>query len=164
MQKIKDIHFMEEGEGRVVLFTPLFPIKRKSLFATALTRWAGQGPKVDLFERKFADFIGSDCSPVAVGSGTDALHLSYVLSGISPGDEVVSPLFTCTATNIPFLNMGASDFFADAWQDTLNIDPNHRQILDERAYQGNSLRSLRRASMRYGRTKANCGRMEGAYH
>ena len=134
MQKIKDIHFMEEGEGRVVLFYPFIPSKAKEFVCDSLdSRWVGQGPKVDLFEHKFADFIGSDCSPVAVGSGTDALHLSYVLSGISPGDEVVSPLFTCTATNIPFLNMGARIRFADVQQDTLNIDPHHvRSLMNER--------------------------------
>ena len=129
-QKIKDIHFMEEGEGRIVLFYPFIPSKAKEYVCDSLdSRWVGQGPKVDQFEKDFAHFIGSSHNPIAVGSGTDALHLSYVLSGISPGDEVVAPLFTCTATNIPFLNMGAKIRFADVQPDTLNIDPSHVRTL-----------------------------------
>ena len=58
---------------------------------------------------------------VAVGSGTDALHLAYVLSGIKKNDEVICPIFTCTATNIPLLYVGAKIKFADINPDTLNI-------------------------------------------
>jgi dTDP-4-amino-4,6-dideoxygalactose transaminase len=60
---------------------------------------------------------------VAVGSGTDSLHLAYILAGITDGDEVISPVFTCTATNIPLLYQRAKIVFADIQADTLNIDP-----------------------------------------
>ena len=43
-----------------------------------------------------------------------------------PGDEVITPLFTCTATNIPLLYIGAKPVFADVQPDTLNIDPRAR--------------------------------------
>ena len=58
---------------------------------------------------------------MATGSGTDALHLSYILSGLKKGDEVIAPLFTCTATNIPFLYMGVKIKFADIDPQTMNI-------------------------------------------
>jgi perosamine synthetase len=58
---------------------------------------------------------------VAVGSGTDALHLAYVLAGIRPGDEVVAPVFTCIATNLPLLYVGAKIKFVDVDPRTLNI-------------------------------------------
>jgi dTDP-4-amino-4,6-dideoxygalactose transaminase len=61
----------------------------------------------------------------AVGSGTDALHLAYLLAGIKAGDEVITPLFTCTATNIPLLYIGAKPVFADIQPHSLNIDPAH---------------------------------------
>lgn len=87
---------------------------------TLCSRWIGQGPKVEEFERQFSLLVGRrDC--VAVGSCTDALHLAYLLAGIEPGDEVIVPLFTCTATNIPLLWMGATIKFADVGPDSLNV-------------------------------------------
>ena len=61
-------------------------------------------------------------SSVAVGSGTDALHLAYILSNIKKGDEVICPVFTCTATNIPLLYLEAKIKFADIDPKTFNID------------------------------------------
>ena len=84
-------------------------------------RWVGQGPLVDKLEKIFSNRFASGMPSVAVGSGTDALHLSYILSGIKKGDEVICPIFTCTATNIPLLYMGAKIKFADVDPDTLNI-------------------------------------------
>jgi len=75
---------------------------------TLATRWIGQGPKVDAFEKEFSRKAAFGRSCVAVGSCTDALHLAYVLAGIGPGDEVIAPVFTCTATNIPLLYCGAT--------------------------------------------------------
>ena len=59
---------------------------------------------------------------IAVGSGTDALHLAYILAGLKKGDEIICPIFTCTATNIPLLYFGAKIKFADIDPKTLNID------------------------------------------
>jgi perosamine synthetase len=88
---------------------------------TLKTRWIGQGPKVEEFEKLFSERIGLPA--VAVGSCTDALHLAYILAGIGPGDEVIAPLFTCTATNIPLLYLGAKIKFADVRKGSLNMDP-----------------------------------------
>lgn len=88
-------------------------------------RWIGQGPLVDEFEEKFNAEFGKNTKALAVGSGTDALHLAYLLAGIKEGDEVIVPVFTCTATNIPFLYMGAKIVFADVDPETMNIDIDH---------------------------------------
>ena len=73
------------------------------------------------FEKRFSERIGRPA--VAVGSCTDALHLAYLLAGIGPGDEVIAPLFTCTATNIPLLYLGAKIKFADVRKGLLNMNP-----------------------------------------
>ena len=52
---------------------------------------------------------------VATGSGTDALHMAYILAGLKRGDEVITTVFTCTATNIPLLYMGIKIKFADIY-------------------------------------------------
>jgi len=115
--------WMEAGVGKVVLFYPYVPEGTGDAVAEVLkTRWIGQGPKVDEFEEAFSRFIGG-VSCVAVGSGTDALHLAYLLAGIGPGDEVITPVFTCTATNLPLLYIGAKPVFADIDPKTMNISP-----------------------------------------
>jgi dTDP-4-amino-4,6-dideoxygalactose transaminase len=117
---------MEVKENNIVLFHPhISQLARDYVDDTLNTRWIGQGPKVDLFEKNFSTKFANGNAALSCGSGTDALHLSYLLAGLKAGDEVVVPLFTCTATNIPFLYMGVKIIFADIQPGTLNIDPKH---------------------------------------
>lgn len=121
---MNEFPLMEPSQDNVVLFHPHIPAKAAADVSRVLsTRWIGQGPRVEEFELKFAGRFGPKCEAAAVGSGTDALHLAYILADLKPGDEVITPLFTCTATNIPFLYMGVKIVFADVLPGTLNIDP-----------------------------------------
>lgn len=100
---------------------------------TLATRWIGQGPQVDEFETLFEDTISGNNQAVAVNSGTSALHLSYILAGIQPGDEVITPVFSCSATHTPLMYQGAKILFADIQKDTLNIDPDSvRSMMSDR--------------------------------
>ena len=125
---------MDLGGDNIVLFHPHIPEKAFELVQDTLkTRWIGQGPKVDEFELQFQGKFCQDRNAVAVGSGTDALHLSYILAGIKEGDEVIAPVFTCTATNIPLLYEKAVIKFADVQPGTLNIDPKSvKQLVNEK--------------------------------
>jgi len=123
---VKDMSLMEENSENIVLFYPhVSDLAKQSVMETMDSRWIGQGPKVKLFEENFSEKFAPKFQSIAVGSGTDALHLSYMLAGLKPGDEVIAPVFTCTATNIPFLYMGVKIKFADIDPNTLNIDTNH---------------------------------------
>ena len=117
----------------VVLFHPFVPAEAAQKVAEVLsTRWIGQGPLVDKFESDFEEKIGVGKS-LAVGSGTDALHLAYLLAGVGPGDEVICPVFTCTATNLPLLYIGATPVFADIDPKTMNISPSSvRELITEK--------------------------------
>ena len=84
-------------------------------------RWLGQGPMVDKFEIEFKKKFAKNSSVIATGSGTDSLHLAYILAGLKKGDEVSTTIFTCTATNIPMLYMGLKIKFADIDLNTMNI-------------------------------------------
>lgn len=119
---------------KIVLFKPYIPTNaRVAAFETLGTRWIGQGPKVDQFEEMFEDKISSPHRAVAVNSGTSALHLSYILADIGFGDEVVTPVFSCSATHTPLLYQGAKIKFADIKKDSLNIDPDSvRKQMNER--------------------------------
>ena len=117
---------MNDRIGNVPLFYPHIPKNSiKSLKRVLSGRWIGQGPLVDLFEKKFQKRFTNNLPCIAVGSGTDALHLAYLLAGIKKNDEVICPVFTCTATNIPLLYIGAKIKFADIDPTTLNISVEH---------------------------------------
>ena len=118
----KELPIMPDKSKGVVLFYPYVSKKSANNIKNKLKgRWIGQGPMVDKFEEKFKFTFAKNCSVVATGSGTDSLHLAYILAGIKKGDEVITPVFTCTATNIPLLYIGAKIKFADIDLDTMNI-------------------------------------------
>ena len=121
-----DFPLLETNKKSFPLFYPY--VSKKSLKSVAdvlKTRWIGQGPLVDKFEDTFKAKFAKTNYCVAVGSGTDALHLAYILANIKKGDEVIAPVFTCTATNIPLLYIGAKIKFADIDPDTMNISIDH---------------------------------------
>lgn len=125
-----EIPLMEATDGTVVLFHPYVPEAAiEGVSRTLRTRWIGQGPQVEAFEARFSARFAGNNPCLAVGSGTDALHLAYLLAGLKPGDQVIAPVFTCTATNIPFLYMGVEVVFADVQRQTLNIDVDHVRSL-----------------------------------
>lgn len=95
-------------------------------------RWIGQGPKVDKFEKAFSANLDAAYT-VAVNSGTAALHLAYILAGIKKGDCVISPVFTCTATNHALLYQGADILFNDVAVDTMCSDVDHARELCEKS-------------------------------
>lgn len=78
-----------------------------------------EGPMVKRFEEEFGKKFGLK-NVVAVNSGTSALELAYDLAEIWYGDEVIVPVLTCTATNIPLVRRGAKIVFADIEED-LNV-------------------------------------------
>ncbi len=124
--KQMDIPLMDVRDDNIVLFHPHMPSGGPGLVAEVLsTRWIGQGPKVDQFESRFSEMFCQGSPALAVGSGTDALHLAYLLAGIGPGDEVAVPVFTCTATNLPLLYIGAKPIFIDVDPESLNINVDH---------------------------------------
>ncbi len=138
MEKIKEqpmneMPVMNENEG-IVLFYPNVPKTAIEEVTKVLQgRWIGQGPRVAQFEKEFGEKFAGNGTALAVGSGTDALHLSYILAGLKEGDEVITPVFTCTATTIPFLYMGVKFRFADVDPETLNINVDHvRTLVNEK--------------------------------
>lgn len=81
---------------------------------TAVLRgdWLTQGPAVEQFEAAFAAAAGA-AHAVAVNSGTAALHAALEALGLGPGDEVVVPPITFTATANCAVFVGATPVFAD---------------------------------------------------
>jgi perosamine synthetase len=88
---------------------------------TLRSDWLTTGPKVEEFEKAFADFCGVRHS-VAVSSGTAALHCTMHAAGIGSDDEVIVPAMTFAATANAVLYCGGTPVFADVERDTILID------------------------------------------
>lgn len=84
------------------------------------TGWIGLGPKTLEFEEKFAEYVGAKYA-VATNSATAALHLTCLVLGIGPGDEVLVPTITFISTAHAPVYCGATPVFVDVEPDTLNI-------------------------------------------
>ncbi len=85
--------------------------------------WLTTGPKTREFEEQFAEAIGGGVHALAVNSATAALHLGIDALGIGPGDEVIVPTLTFTATAEVVRYVGATPVFVDCDPETLCIDP-----------------------------------------
>ncbi len=79
------------------------------------------GPKIKEFESAFAAFTKAPYA-LSVSSCTAGLHLAYFYLGLGPGDEVIVPAQTHTATAHAVELCGAKPVFVDAERKTGNID------------------------------------------
>lgn len=95
---------------------------KEELLKTLFSGFIGQGEKVRLFEEEFSRHFGMK-NVVTVNSGTAAIRLALALSGVGPGDEVISTPYTMVATNTAILEQFAIPVFADIQSDTINLDP-----------------------------------------
>jgi dTDP-4-amino-4,6-dideoxygalactose transaminase len=84
--------------------------------------WLSTGPKTKRFEREFAEVVGAPHA-LALSSATAAMHLALVALGIKPGDEVIVPVYTFTATAAVIIHCGARPVFVDVDPVTCNLDP-----------------------------------------
>ena len=84
------------------------------------------GPEVRALEAELAAFCGARHA-VTCASGTDALVLALMAQEIGPGDAVICPSFTFTATAEVVALVGATPVFADVEEASFNLDPESLQ-------------------------------------
>ena len=80
------------------------------------------GPEVAAFEQEFAAYCGAK-QAIAVNSGTSALHLALLASGVGPGDEVITVPHTFVATVSAIDYTGARTIFVDIDPRSFTMDP-----------------------------------------
>lgn len=109
---------------RIYLSPPHMSEQERELLLEAFdSNWiAPLGPQVEAFEREFAEKIGAP-EAVALSCGTAALHLSMILLGVGPGDEVLTSTLTFAATANAITYVGAQPVFIDSDRETWNMDP-----------------------------------------
>jgi dTDP-4-amino-4,6-dideoxygalactose transaminase len=79
---------------------------------------------VERFENEWAEYCGTDHC-VGVGSGTEAIELALRALGVGPGDEVVVPASTFSATAAAVSATGAKPVFTDVDPGSLLITADH---------------------------------------
>lgn len=108
---------------QVPLAKPCFDAAEERAIVEVLrSGWVTQGPRVEEFERRFAERVGA-AQAVAVSSGTAALFLSLHALGIGPGDEVLVPSLSFIASANAIVHCGATPVFVDVDPTTYNLDP-----------------------------------------
>jgi dTDP-4-amino-4,6-dideoxygalactose transaminase len=78
------------------------------------------GPEVKELEAEIAAFSGV-AHAIGVSSGRDALIMALMALGVGPGDAVLVPAFTFSATAAVVITCGATPIFIDV-DDTMNMD------------------------------------------
>lgn len=106
--------------------------------------WFVLGKKIREFEDAFAAYIGNDVRAVGVGSGTEALHLSLVASGVEHGDYVITVPNTAVPTVSAISFAGAKPLFVDIDKDSFNMDPAQLRstVMKEKKRLGKKLKAI----------------------
>ena len=113
----------ERGMSMIPVAKPLIGKEEQCAVAEVLSSgMLAAGPRTQEFEKRFAEFVGTNYALVTT-SGTTALHLGLLSLGIKPGDEVIVPAFTFIASVNTILFCGATPVLCDVDADTFTIDP-----------------------------------------
>jgi UDP-4-amino-4,6-dideoxy-N-acetyl-beta-L-altrosamine transaminase len=99
-----------------------------AVVATLQSDFLTQGPKIEEFERKFAEYIDVKYA-VAVSNGTAALHLSALALDVNEASNVITTPITFAASANCVRYCGGNVFFADIEKDSYLLDLNKVETL-----------------------------------
>lgn len=83
--------------------------------------WITTGPKTKEFERKIAEYCGTE-KAVCLNSATAAMELTLRILGVGPGDEVITSAYTYTASASVIHHVGAKIVLVDTAPDSFEMD------------------------------------------
>jgi perosamine synthetase len=111
------------GPGTLALHEPNFGGNEWQYVRECLdSGWVSSvGSSVGRFEKMLCEYTGARHA-IAVVNGTAALHVCLVLAGVRPGDEVLVPDLTFSATANAVVYCGAVPHFVDSEERTLGLD------------------------------------------
>lgn len=86
-----------------------------------LSGWITTGPKTKAFERQLSEYIGT-AKTVCLNSATACMELTLRVLGVGPGDEVIVPAYTYTASCSVICHVGATPIMVDSQSDNVEMD------------------------------------------
>ena len=86
-----------------------------------LSGWITTGPKTKQLEKEISEFVHTD-KTVCLNSATAAMEMVLHLLGVGPGDEVIVPAYTYTATASVVCHVGAKVVMVDSQKDNVEMD------------------------------------------
>ena len=92
-----------------------------------LSGWITTGPKTKQLEKEISAYVHTE-KTVCLNSATAAMEMALHLLGIGPGDEVIVPAYTYTATASVVTHVGAKLVMVDSQND--NVEMDYDQLAD----------------------------------
>ncbi|MBQ0030429.1 MAG: DegT/DnrJ/EryC1/StrS family aminotransferase [Bacteroidales bacterium] len=86
-----------------------------------LSGWITTGPRTKKLEKMVADYVGAQRA-VCLNSATACMEMVLHLLGVGPGDEVIVPAYTYSATASVILHVGATPVFVDIQKKAPEMD------------------------------------------
>lgn len=86
-----------------------------------LSGWITTGPRTKKLEQLISQYVHTD-KTVCLNSATASMEMALHLLGIGPGDEVIVPAYTYTATASVVQHVGAKLVFVDSQEDSVEMD------------------------------------------
>ena len=86
-----------------------------------LSGWITTGPRTKEFERRISEYVGTE-KTVCLNSATAAMELTLHVLGVGPGDEVIVPAYTYTASCSVICHVGATPVMIDCAKDDFEMD------------------------------------------
>lgn len=86
-----------------------------------LSGWITTGPRTKEFEKEISAYVGTN-KTVCLNSATAAMELTLHVLGIGPGDEVIVPAYTYTASCSVICHVGATPVMIDCAKDSFEMD------------------------------------------
>ena len=136
---------MTETPKKIWLSSPHMSGKEKKFVDEAfITNWvAPLGPNVDGFEKDITEYLEEDVHVAALSSGTAAIHLALILSGVQKDDEVICQSMTFSASANPIVYQGATPVFIDSEDETWNMSPDFlREAIIDRIKKGKKPKAI----------------------
>ena len=93
----------------------------KEVGEAILSGWITTGPRTKELERRISEFVHTE-KTVCLNSATSAMEMVLHLLGVGPGDEVIVPAYTYTATASVVQHVGAKIVFVDSQKDSVEMD------------------------------------------
>ena len=92
-----------------------------------LSGWITTGPRTKKLEQEISVYVHTD-KTVCLNSATAAMEMVLHLLGVGPGDEVIVPAYTYTATASVVTHVGAKLVMVDSQKD--NVEMDYDQLAD----------------------------------